>query len=543
MNNQQELENVLLNDLQMEMNNSTNSQSLENQSEIINSSKLDLESLKLIFNESVLSKITLADINLPLSELLLKLNPKPIDIQAPYSLSDEDGKHILSLTFTLNTQEVLEAGTKLQPSVNGIIMAVKSIGVDLWQFTYKTEIDSEQNIKVKQNLLSEYYIITGEKEKQVFDDQTQNSEMYRLEDALPVSAFMQDKRYLIKVPIAKKGIYHHPVYEVLDFSDEILTTIESNIKRDVVGYPIPITLGHLQDGGEKQGELVRVYREGDILFGEWEVNKETYRKVEDGVITFSSAEFFPNYINKLTGEPVGRTLFGMALTNVPYMPNQPRVLTLSDNSEEIYCFSSKLNLTELHYNNREVLSNNNNIVDKSLTKEEVIMTDESKKETRELDNNNPIQLSDQVQILQQKLSEYDIKLSEMEKSYQEKLTEYHSKNEELSIKVQKYEDRIKEEELNAKLAYLKELNLPSDINEKYSELIKNGSLGDSEEVVLTSLAKLAQNTHIELLTQHGYANKTAQMNDELFEDPYAKVIEYNKKLAEAKKMQTYASLA
>jgi len=319
-----------------------------------------------------------------------------------------------------------------------------------------------------------------------------------------------------------------------------LQVIEKNIKSDVVGYPIPITCGHRDDGAKKEGELVSVYREGDILFGEWEVNKEIYRQVEDGDITFSSAEFFPNYINKLTGETVGRALFGMALTNRPYMPNQPRVLTLNDQIEsESCCFSSKLNLTELQYSNEEVLSTIL-VIDPETNKEEQPMPEEVK--LNDVDVNATIQLSEQVQILQQQLSEYHTKLASVETEYKQKLSDYSVINEKLSQKIQKYEDRIKEEELNAKLAYLSELKLPTEVAEKYTELIKNGSLGESEEIVLTSLAKLSQFNNTELFTQHGYTNSTAKMNDEMFEDPYAKVIEYNKKLTEAKKMQTLASL-
>lgn len=500
----------------------------------------DFEFLRGILTEDVLTKLTLSDLSLSLSELITKLKPAPKS-SIPISLIETDSQKYLELKFNLFSSQIEKAGLTIQPKSSDLSLLVKNVNSDEWELNYTLQLTDDVEVEVKKQELAEYYKNHLDK-KEVFNEAVIEQELleFDINSELPISIRREDKRYLIKVPIAKKGIYHHPVYKVLDFSEDMLQVIEKNIKSDVVGYPIPITCGHRDDGAKKEGELVSVYREGDILFGEWDVNKEIYRQVEDGDITFSSAEFFPNYINKLNGESVGRALFGMALTNRPYMPNQPRVLTLNDQSEpESCCFSSKLNLTELQYSNEEVLSTIL-VIDPETNKEEQPMPEEVK--LNDVDVNATIQLSEQVQILQQQLSEYHTKLANVETEYKQKLSDYSVINEQLSQKIQKYEDRIKEEELNAKLAYLLELKLPTEVAEKYTELIKNGSLGESEEIVLTSLAKLSQFNNTELFTQHGYTNSTAKMNDEMFEDPYAKVIEYNKKLTEAKKMQTLASL-
>ena len=532
---QAELENILVEDI------NTNHIKTEDKQEVKLSNNLDF--LKGILSEEVISKLTLSDLSLSLSDLILKLNP-PKEKATPIEVINGDNEKYLQLKFNILSDQVSKIGTGIEHILkdSSISLSLKAINETETELCYivKLKDDTDIHIKNKTEELDEYYnTITLAKE--VFDDLQLDQELLKLsiESELPVSLRQLDKKYLIKVPIAKKGTYHHPVYNVLDFSDEMLATIEDNIKANVVGYPIPITCGHRDDGAKKEGELVQVYREGDILFGEWEVNKEIYRQVEDGDITFSSAEFFPNYINKLNGEPVGRTLFGMALTNRPFMPNQPRVITLNDHVEqEIEYFSSKLNLTKLQYSNKEVLST---ILDKDTTNKEVTMPEDI--QTNVADNNATILLSEQVNILQQQLSDYHNKLALVETEYKQKLSEYSTINEQLSNKIQKYEDRIKEEELNAKLAYLSELKLPTEVAEKYTDLIKSGSLGESEEVVLTSLAKLSQLNNTELFTQHGYTNSTAKMNDEKFDDPYAKVIEYNKKLTEAKKLQTLNSLS
>jgi hypothetical protein len=80
------------------------------------------------------------------------------------------------------------------------------------------------------------------------------------------------------------------------------------------------------EGAAAEGFMENMYQEGDVLFGDFAfVDEDTYVDVHKGKFRYASAEFVSEAKSKETGEPLGLTVTGVALTNRPYLTNMPRV--------------------------------------------------------------------------------------------------------------------------------------------------------------------------------------------------------------------------
>lgn len=378
----------------------------------------------------------------------------------------------------------------------------------------------------------------------------------------------RDDKYLLKIPIASLGMWKHPIYGDLDFSEEKIYQMETNLINNVTGYPIPLYIGHQQEDSAKCGTLMSFSRDPETkgLYGVWKVDKQTYRSVEDGQYEFSSAEIYPNYMSKQTGTRVGKTLVGMALTNRPFIPDQPPVEALSDDNRanDAYILSASVKAHMVDYDSIEgtescqketpfsegnssdsqddinvklgesqTMSTENNtdiLVEPNTATEAVTSAPEVAQPTQQ-----PQTFSDDISELKQQLADYSTKLGLVEETYKAQLSEAATKNQELEARIQKYEEKLQAEELDKKLTWLSELNLPQATKEKYSELIKEGSLGEAEETVMQSLKELSQNFTDTFTTQVGSSTGTEDLNNQKFEDPFKNVIERNNKLVEARR--------
>lgn len=332
-----------------------------------------------------------------------------------------------------------------------------------------------------------------------------------------VTSVLDTKEYLIKVPVAKVGSWKHPLWGEVKFSSEDLDVILTNFKNNELGFEPPIYFGHSTDDGKPaQGFLKKIEREGDLLFGYWAVHKETYRLVEDGVYRYSSAELFLDYPSKKTGKKIGKVIYGMALTNIPYVPNLPKIQTLDHANIDS-------NVILLSF-----VNNNSTNIDSKKEEEEQDMEQETKVALELALKEQVAQYTSQIQKYEEQVAQ---KHSLVEETSQ-KLSQAVEENKALQLKLEEYEQSIRAKDVEFKLARLNNLTLPNDFKQTYSNLIKENKLGcdEVESVILSSLESLNEVYSKSITDQVGQTEDTANLNNVEFEDPFKDEIEHCKEL-------------
>lgn len=130
----------------------------------------------------------------------------------------------------------------------------------------------------------------------------------------------------VRVPLARKGSWHHQGYGVVSFDDSDFNSIIDNYHNDSLGFTPYITYGHLDeehnstDSSRKRGNLCDFIVNDDILYGDFEVKDDTYQCVKNGEYEYSSGEFLRNYLDKSSGSRKGTAFMRVALTNSPFIP-------------------------------------------------------------------------------------------------------------------------------------------------------------------------------------------------------------------------------
>lgn len=146
-----------------------------------------------------------------------------------------------------------------------------------------------------------------------------------------------------KIPLLIKGNWHVPGYGLMSVTDEYIDTLTNNFKSNVLGFKPYATLGHPTDspdpasidGDRKRGDLEDIVKEGNIVYGIYSINKETYDLLKNGEYEYSSPEIQQNFKDKQSGKVIGPTLLRTALTNAPFMPfNDSKAVLLSQKSNE-----------------------------------------------------------------------------------------------------------------------------------------------------------------------------------------------------------------
>jgi hypothetical protein len=146
-----------------------------------------------------------------------------------------------------------------------------------------------------------------------------------------------------KIPLLIKGNWHVPGYGVMKVTDSYIDTLKENYKSNVLGFTPYATLGHPTDspdpasidGQRKRGDLEDIIVEGDIVYGVYDINLETYNLIKNGDYEYSSPEIQQNFKDKVTGKSMGPTLLRTALTNAPFMPfNDNKIVALSQNGND-----------------------------------------------------------------------------------------------------------------------------------------------------------------------------------------------------------------
>jgi hypothetical protein len=359
------------------------------------------------------------------------------------------------------------------------------------------------------------------------------------------------KKYL-KVPIAKVGQWEHPDYGTIAHTENTLDELEKNFKNNILGYQPPLWLGHPEDRGSalKHGSLEKVEREGDLLYGVFSANPDIYRYVEEDKVQLSSAEIATNYKDKTTGSEIGSVLVGMALLNTPFIPDQPNVVALSDGEQkgEYSCF--KLDIVkpdinvELSDNIEETPSNNNtddsnnmpNVIDKT---ESPVQEKDTNAEVE--DTNTEVKDTNaEVKDTNTEAVDYKAQLELLKATLTKQIEDVVQQNKILSQKIAQQEEEKKNRIIEKKLEELATYNLPTEMKNQYSELIKSGKLGESEDTVLNSIRKLGDVYHSNAFGQIGSAHSQMNLEDSAAKESnqYSDLIERNKKIAQDMKEST-----
>lgn len=491
-----------------------------------------------ILTDKAMSKVSLNDLaSLTVSELNNKLIYKDkLDNGWTYSELEPKGPvqadRVIDITSEVNALILLQRLATERPRNSKFEVALGDQYIKV-SFTAK---DQEQATSLSEQIDKEVELLKEKLELELFTEEAA-PQLFQY-DANPIKTRtynLSDKQYKLKIPVATKGKWAHPTYGEVKFDDFDIQSLYTNYVKDELGFRPPLYIGHQEDEAPKVGTLSKLDFEDGVLYGEWEVSRDVYLDVMDKKYTHSSAEIHPNYLSKKTGNRIGKTLFGMALTNRPFVPNLPQVEALSEENSlsDIQFFSTPLTIQPDNYDNVVDMKSNNSLIDEgdqNMSNTEQSIDKAAPKEVESTQN-----FSEEFQTLKEQLQQYSTKLQLVEETYKEQLAEANAKNKSLEERVQKYEERIKEEELNLKLQYLAELTLPRQVKEKYSELIKEQKLGEAEKDVLDSLKELSDNFANSMTAQVGFSEETENLNNEDYPDPYKDIVDYNKKLVEAKR--------
>jgi len=231
-------------------------------------------------------------------------------------------------------------------------------------------------------------------------------------------------------------------------------------------------------------------------------------------------------------------LIGVALTNRPFLPNLPRVSALSAPLESRVSLTFQLTNPDLVQPMTTQTSPEKQQEQTSVAASQPV---QSPSPTQTQDLSMTTELEQFKNLVNQQFT--DLKQSytqQFEAQKQElaaaiaRLTTAEAEKQDLATRLAAAEEKLKATEVNAKLAELEALTLPVEVKEKYSELIKNGTLGEQESVVMETLKQMSLTRVQEATTQHGTVTATQALNDPNVQDPYASVIERNQQLAKAK---------
>lgn len=142
-----------------------------------------------------------------------------------------------------------------------------------------------------------------------------------------------------------------------------------------------------------------------------------------------------------------------------------------------------------------------------------------------------LEQSNKLSELKAQLEQYSQK-EEKFKETEQKLSTVVEQNKQLADKLEQYEQSIRDKEVETKVAKLETLPLPTEFKQVYSNLIKEGKLGEVEGIVLSSLESLANSYTNQLLEQTGTTEETTNLNNQDYADPYQLEIERCKRLIE-----------
>lgn len=471
--------------------------------------------LESIFNSSFLSTLTSKDLELSVKDLIIREKLKTIK---PNWIKSDIGH---SKEFKFNNKQLLD------------LFLINS-------FTYSLSVektDDENSIKLtikdeeflaQADSLYAKCLALGKGQPEIKLDHSEADDFKYSFHGEVAAQIATEKNFLLKIPVAKVGKWKHPRYGEVKYTSEDLDVILRNFTNNELGFEVPIYFGHSNgDGKPAEGYLFKLERSDDFLFGYWKVNKLAYRMVEDERYRYSSAELSPDLTSKKTGDKLGKTLFGMALTNIPFIPNLPKNQALSALDaidDKLIHLSINNNFNMPTPDTKQPLALEKALKDHLELYTAKIQEVEAKKHEQQLS-----QLTTQVESFTQKEEEY-LSLEQKSLETEQKLSQALTEKQELETKLAEYTKQAKQQQVQDKLNQLEKLALPTEFKQVYSNFIKEGTLGDTEDTIIASFAELAKAYSAPMLEQNGTAQHTDNLNDEDFEDPYQKEIERVKSL-------------
>ena len=324
------------------------------------------------------------------------------------------------------------------------------------------------------------------------------------------------KRWLAKLTLLVEGVYHHHSYGVVDYSRPVLEQIKRNHDLDVLGYRIPLYLGHASDrdrigssaavGYLLPGGMTIETDEAGVtrLFGVFEfVRQDVYEQVWRGEYSYGSVELVTEgLLDKRTGEPLGYVLTAHTLTCEPYIPNMVpnRILGLLDGNPET---------SPAHY------------VFHSLHLEETMAAEkkvEKDAQAEVVETPSPTEAA--LGLVNEAFTAYR---EEAERRIQELTTQC----EELQQKLQAVLAEKRQAELENLVKEIHTLNLPVATKEKYIPLIRENSLNENEmNLVMDNLRTISQHMGGLMFQQFGVSGAEPTKSGE---NPYEWIIESNAK--------------
>ena len=357
----------------------------------------------------------------------------------------------------------------------------------------------------------------------------------------------EEEDLYLKVPAAVIGEWKHPVYKKVKFTEKDFEDIINNFNNKVLTYEPTLTLGHVvgdelvksggiayttMEGAPSEAFLTNFYVEGGVLYSTYKVvNKEVYRAVKEGRYRYSSGEFYRGYIDRETGENLGTVMFGMALTNRPFL-RMPRVEALTDAivDTSVAGLDSTNGLVHsflyLELDNNTENVNKQDIVNEKLTTEDIMQEPTLSASNEEI---NHINISAEYES---KIQALTTEIGSVKDAFQAQIQTLAAQNEQLTNELMEMRKREKQNILEADLAFVNSLCISDEIKNTYCNLLKEEKLGSSKDEVLSSLAATAQSFSEQLTKQYGTNTTTHALNDpQAFGfaevDPYKHIVESN----------------
>lgn len=147
----------------------------------------------------------------------------------------------------------------------------------------------------------------------------------------------------IKVPFFRLGKWKHPQYGQLEGTQEKFDSIKENFRKNVLGRPPYIRLGHAKDSAPTFGDapaeawVYDIVQEGPVLYAlAYPTGDEIVTAIKEKRYRFASPEYQNDYTNKENGQKVGPTLMAIGLTNEPFLTRLPDTVALADNPGLLY---------------------------------------------------------------------------------------------------------------------------------------------------------------------------------------------------------------
>lgn len=329
----------------------------------------------------------------------------------------------------------------------------------------------------------------------------------------------EGKRF-IRAPIAVLGEWVHPEYGPVKFAQKDFDDIMSNWSKGVTGYEPPLFLGHNVSkeviGGEPAvAFLEKIYQQDDVLFGEYDpVDDEAFESTRKGQYRYASAEVVRNAIAKETGEKVGTLLVGHALTNTPFLSKMPRV------EAGVQQFSQPEGTAPMVF----TLCISENLASTSMS--ETTEVAETKATTETKAPVAPAAETVSAEMLEQ--------FADLVKSVEGLRSELTQTKQALSDA----QSQLKAQSLEKVLTEVEALNLTTAVKDKYSEMLRQEKLSESQQTEVMALLRDLSKENAEVYADRGRQQDSAVETEKVeIVNPYADIISQNQKFAETRKAE------